>query len=350
MKSSHALLLLGGSGFALGFFTHPAPVSASASHAPKSTERELTAGVRDHDPAKALEAMRILSEKDPRAFFAELGRFPALEGVAELAASAARKLSDQDREEAIAILNRISNQDLRRAAWTGFVDGLQGLTLHEKISVTRKADWNGVGLTWEAAVAPAMKGDLEGTLKALREEGDVDLYQWSLSRLSETAAPRVIQELKDSLEKGLLGKSDAQSIVGMMMAMPGNGVDLLKDLASVVDRRGWQGGVDFDGAFAATFGRVASGEKPGEIREVMEGIDLLPAVRKNLVLAKLDLASYPETETRAMILNAMDSAELQRAALEKWKAAGASAADLTALSPLLKSAKTRADLAVMSGR
>lgn len=346
MKYSHLLLFLAGGGFAIGHFTKTEDSGSPSKDSAASSAKAADAMLREGDPVKLREALQYLAGKDPEAFFKYLGRFQGLDGFEDLVAAAGRKMAEENPKDAVDILNRISNMEYRRIAWTEFVAGQRGLSLLEKIALAHQAAGCGDAVSDKAAIAPALAKDVEGTLKVLSEAKDIKGYFFALEEVSSTDPSLVIGKVRESLESGPLDLSMCRSILETMMSNYDNNLGLLKDIAGIVESRGWKGGVDLDRVFLSSFDRVA----PEQKAEVLESIALLPAVRKNFVLSQLDLAEYPEPETRAMILNAMDSAELQRTALEKWKADGASAADFSALSPLLKSAKTREDLAGMLGQ
>jgi len=343
MRSRYAIPLLGIAGLALGYFSNAAP-NAAVTPADSQPAR-LDAALRRADPAESLAALRELAEKNPRDFFKKLDGFPAIEGVKELVVLAARKLAGEDPAAAAKLLNGINNMALREAAWLEFMRGISGGML-EKIKIARMAETSSGKVIYDGAVASVLEQDTEGTLKVLMEAKETKIHEWALSNLAKTDPRLVLDHVKQGLADGSMDRNTCAYVLEEMMNRSENqGTGYLKEIAGLVAEHGWQGGLDVDLIFLSAFDRAT----PEGRAAVMEDVLLLPAVRKNQVLSRLSLSSYAEPEARAMILNAMDSAELQAKALANWREDHATAEALAALRPLVTSEKTRAELDAMIG-
>ena len=275
-------------GFAIGcVFLVPSDRRGSALEAgsqdvPQGTLGHVELALRAGDASAALRAMEELAKEDPRQFFKNLSRLPAIEGVGALVGTAARQLAKDFTEEDAALLNNIANLDHREAAWIAILTSKNDLSTLEKIQLGRLAEPSPEAVIYKGVVLPGMEMDPEGTLNTLMEASLMGPFCWALGSLGNKNPTLAIAKLEEGMKSGAL-KPNASQLILETIAIGSPGNETLKKIAGLVADYTATDGISVEPIFVPAFDSAG----PKERGQVLDVISTLPAMQTYLVLSQL---------------------------------------------------------------
>jgi len=311
-------------------------LEAGSQDVPKGALGHMELALRAGDASAAFLAMEELAKEDPRQFFKNLSRLPAIEGVGALVGTAARQLAKDFTEEDAELLNNVTNLDHRETAWIEILTSKNDLSTLEKIQLGRLAEPSSETVIYKGVVLPGMEKDPEGTLNTLMQASLMGPFCWAVGSLGNKDPNLAIAKLEEGMKSGAL-KPNASQLILETIAIGSPGNETLKKIADLVADYTATDGISVEPIFVPAFDSAG----PKERCQVLDVISTLPAMQKNLVLSQLSYAGDMDVELLAKAINMMDSIELQRSVLSGWAGSGAGPDRLRKLSPLLSSEKAR---------
>lgn len=301
--------------------TTGSPAEKSSAHPTKAVRAENTSAavralLRNGKIEEANELLRQLANADPVAFFKLISKLPGLPGVENLIRDAAAQLPWAD-SKIIALLNSISNNDLRDLAWAAYITPKSGVLPDEEVfNVGIQADANFALIPLYADAAdkrPDAFLDFLNTLNktTLRVEFFSELMKVHPERASE-----LFHRIPD--EAGGSGYDKAYILQARLYALP-----TTENLQAVLKDRGSNG--IYDGNLSSSLvGAVYPNAKSPERTRMLAWIESLPPLARNRLLDGIAFSSeshYTDPISPAelsKVLNTYTSAYRQEIALKSW--------------------------------
>ncbi|GAA5120251.1 hypothetical protein JIN84_20625 [Luteolibacter yonseiensis] len=296
--------------------TEKSPVHPTKAVRAEKTSAAVRASLRAGKIDEAHVLLRQLASADPVAFFKLIGKLPGLPGVEDLIRDAAAQLPWDD-AKIIALLNNISNNDLRDIAWAAYIKPKAGvLPDGEVFKVGIQADANFALIPLYADAAnkrPDAFLDFLNTLNktTLRVEFFSELMKVHPERASE-----LFHRIPDEAGGSVYDK--AYILQARLYAQP-----TTENLQAVLRDRGSNG--IYDGNLSSSLvGSAYPGANASERVKMLAWVGSLPPLARNRLLDGMVFTSadhYTDPISPAElseVLNTYTSTYRQEIALKSW--------------------------------
>lgn len=296
--------------------TEKSPAPPTKAVRAENTSAAVRALLREGKTDEAHELLRQLASADPVAFFKLIGKLPGLPAVENLIRDAAAQLPWAD-AKIIALLNNISNNDLRDLAWAAYIKPKAGVLTDEevfKIGIQADANFALIPLYADAAnKRPDAFLDFLNTLNknTLRVEFFSELMKVHPERASE-----LFHSIPD--ETGGSAYDKAYILQARLYAQP-----TTENLQAVLRDRGGNG--IYDGNLSSSLvGAAYPGANAPERARMLAWVGSLPPLARNRLLDGMVFTSadhYTDPISPAelsKVLNTYTSTYKQEIALKSW--------------------------------